>query len=54
MRNRKRPVAETRPLPTPLRTRRPLGLAKGAFKIPKEFFKPLPASVIEALRGERS
>jgi hypothetical protein len=31
-----------------------LGLAKGAFKIPKEFFKPLPASVIKAFRGERT
>lgn len=52
--NRNTPVAEIRPLPAPRKTKRPLGLAKGAFKIPEEFFKPLPASVVKAFRGERS
>jgi antitoxin (DNA-binding transcriptional repressor) of toxin-antitoxin stability system len=49
--NRNTPVAEIRPLPAPRKTKRPLGLAKGAFKVPEEFFKPVSASVIKAFRG---
>ncbi len=41
------------PNPAPRKTKRPLGLAKGAFEVPEEFFKPLPASVIKAFKGAR-
>jgi prevent-host-death family protein len=51
--NRNTPVAEIRPLPASRKAKRPLGLAKGAFAIPKEFFKPLPASVIKGFGGAR-
>ncbi|MFB3776285.1 MAG: type II toxin-antitoxin system Phd/YefM family antitoxin [Bryobacteraceae bacterium] len=47
------PIAEIRPLPAPRRTKRPLGLAKGAFRVTPEFFKPLPRSVLKAFQGDR-
>jgi prevent-host-death family protein len=42
------PVAEIRPLPQP----RPIGLAKGEFEIPPEFFEPLPPELLAAFNGE--
>lgn len=39
------PVAEIRPLPTDRKTKRPVGLAEGKFKVPPEFFEPLPSEV---------
>lgn len=36
-----RPVAEIRPIPSHLREPRPIGLAKGKFTVPQEFFEPL-------------
>lgn len=44
------PIAEIRPLPQSRKTKRPLGLAKGTFKVPKRFFEPLPRSVIESFQ----
>ncbi len=39
---RNRPIAEIRPI-APRRTKkRPIGLDKGKFTVPKEFFDPLP------------
>jgi hypothetical protein len=35
----------------PRKTKRPLGLAKGSFKVPREFFKPLPPSLVKAFQG---
>jgi antitoxin (DNA-binding transcriptional repressor) of toxin-antitoxin stability system len=40
------PIAEIRPIPPEKKTPRPIGLAKGTFKIPSEFFKPLPDELI--------
>ena len=46
------PIAEIRPIPQPRKTQRPIGLGKGAFKIPKSFFKPLPKEVEHSFYGE--
>lgn len=35
-------------LPKPRAAKRPLGLAQGKFKVPKQFFDPLPSEVLEA------
>ena len=48
---RNTPIAEIRPLPAPRKTKRPLGLAKGSFKVPRGFFKPLPPSLVKAFQG---
>ena len=48
---RNEPVAEIRPLPRPRKTKRPIGLAKGEFKIPRAFFAPLPREILEAFSG---
>ncbi len=45
------PIAEIRPLPPPRTKKRPLGLAKGKFKVPKEFFAPLPPDVLKSFYG---
>ena len=45
------PVAEIRPLPRPRTKPRPIGLAKGQFEIPSEFFEPLPGEILEAFEG---
>jgi antitoxin (DNA-binding transcriptional repressor) of toxin-antitoxin stability system len=37
-----RPVAELRPVPSPLSTPRPFGLCAGAFTVPDDFDAPLP------------
>lgn len=48
------PIAEIRPLPVPKKAkRRPIGLAKGDFEIPKEFFKPLPAELLRLFSGDK-
>ena len=46
------PIAEIRPLPKRRKTKRPIGLAKGQFTVPAEFFEPLPADIIEAFNGK--
>lgn len=46
------PIAEIRPLPTDRKTKRPIGLAKGKIKIPREFFEPLPADVLASFYGQ--
>jgi len=53
--NRNRPVAELRPVKSPGRHKRPIGLAKKehpGFTIPREFFDPLPPDIIAAFSGE--
>ena len=47
------PLAEIKPLPSRKGSRRPLGLAKGKFQVPPEFFEPLPHDVIVSFKGER-
>jgi antitoxin (DNA-binding transcriptional repressor) of toxin-antitoxin stability system len=46
------PIAEIRPLPQHRKTKRPIGLAKGKFKVPPEFFEPLPSDLVDAFHGE--
>ncbi len=45
------PIAEIRPIPQAPRCKRPVGLAKGKFKIPRAFFAPLPSDVVSAFEG---
>ncbi|MBN2033801.1 MAG: type II toxin-antitoxin system Phd/YefM family antitoxin [Deltaproteobacteria bacterium] len=46
------PVAEIRPIRPDRKSRRPVGLAKGKFKVPPEFFEPLPAEIVAPFYGE--
>jgi antitoxin (DNA-binding transcriptional repressor) of toxin-antitoxin stability system len=46
------PIAEIRPLPQQRKTKRPIGLAKGKFKVPPEFFEPLPPELVDAFHGQ--
>jgi antitoxin (DNA-binding transcriptional repressor) of toxin-antitoxin stability system len=46
------PIAEIRPLPDDLKTERPIGLGKGEFKVPPEFFEPLPSDIIDSFEGQ--
>ncbi len=48
------PVAEIRPLKRARTDRRPVGLAKGRFEVPPEFFEPLPDELIDAFEGKSS
>jgi len=47
------PIAEIRPLPRQRKTKRPIGLAKGKFKVPPEFFEPLPSELVDAFHDEK-
>ena len=49
---RNQPIAEIRPLRSRRAQKRPVGLAKGQFAVPKEFFEPLPEELVQAFRGE--
>lgn len=49
---RNEPIAEIRPLPRPVKKPRPIGLAKDQFKVPPEFFEPLPEEELEAFEGK--
>jgi prevent-host-death family protein len=44
------PTAELRPVARPRRQRRPIGLLPD-FMVPRSFFEPLPAEVIDAFEG---
>ena len=46
------PIAEIRPLPKRRKAKRPIGLAKGQFTFPAEFFEPLPPDIIDAFNGK--
>ncbi len=47
------PIAEIRPLPRERKTKRPIGLAKGKFKVPRTFFEPLPSELVDAFDGKK-
>jgi antitoxin (DNA-binding transcriptional repressor) of toxin-antitoxin stability system len=49
---RNTPVAEIRAVAPLRKTKRPIGLAKGTFKITKSFFNPLPDEVLDAFEGK--
>jgi len=49
---RNQPVAEIRPI-APARTKpRPIGLDKGKFTVPPEFFDPLPDELLNLFEGK--
>jgi antitoxin (DNA-binding transcriptional repressor) of toxin-antitoxin stability system len=48
------PIAEIRPLPQARKVKRPIGLAKGEFTVPPEFFEPLPDDLLAAFAGEET
>ncbi|MBI3207600.1 MAG: type II toxin-antitoxin system Phd/YefM family antitoxin [Candidatus Solibacter usitatus] len=50
---RNKPIAEIRSIPVPRSEPRPIGLAKGQFSIPEEFFAPLPDDLLTAFGGKR-
>lgn len=43
---RGKPIAEIRPIRAVRQEPRPIGLAKGQFSIPPEFFDPLPDDIL--------
>ncbi len=43
------PIAEIRPIPTDRTSQRPIGLAKDKFRVPPEFFEPLPPEINASL-----
>ena len=50
---RNRPIGEIRPVAPTRTAKRPVGLAKGSFKVSKRFFDPLPRSIVAAFyRGK--
>lgn len=46
------PIAEIRPLRKEGKKKRPIGLAKGEFEVPPEFFDPLPDDMLAAFEGK--
>ena len=46
------PIAEIRPITPPKATKRPLGIDKGKFVVPREFFEPLPADLLARFAGK--
>lgn len=51
---RNTPIAEIRLLPAPVRTPRPIGLARGVFQVPASFFEPLPEDILAGFLAPRS
>jgi antitoxin (DNA-binding transcriptional repressor) of toxin-antitoxin stability system len=50
---RNTPIAEIRLLPPARKEKRPVGLAKGSFEVPKSFFDPLPGEVLNSFYSTR-
>ena len=46
------PIAEIRPLQDQAKQQRPIGLARGRFEVPPEFYEPLPEELQRAWNGE--
>ena len=46
------PIAEILPLKRARTEPRPVGLAKGRFEVPQEFFEPLPDAMLDAFEGK--
>jgi antitoxin (DNA-binding transcriptional repressor) of toxin-antitoxin stability system len=46
------PIAEIRRVPSAKNKKRPIGLDKGTFEIPREFFDPLPQELLDAFKGK--
>lgn len=48
------PIAEIRPIQRGARGKRPIGLARGRFQVPPEFFEPLPDEILAGFEGKDS
>ncbi len=46
------PIAEIRPLQNQAKQQRPIGLARGRFEVPPEFYEPLPEELQRAWNSE--
>ena len=46
------PIAEIRLLQNQAKQQRPIGLARGRFEVPPEFYEPLPEELQRAWNGE--
>jgi len=46
-----RPVAELKPIAAVRTAPRPIGLAKGAVRVPPSFFEPLPGELLDGFEG---
>ncbi len=46
------PIAEIRSISGNLMDERPIGLGKGEFSVPPEFFEPLPSDIIDSFEGQ--
>ncbi len=46
------PIAEIRPLQDQAKQQRPIGLARGRFEVPPEFYESLPEELERAWSGE--
>lgn len=51
---RNRPVAEIRPLAAISHKKRPIGMAKGKFRVPSSFFEELPEDTLVLFQGAAS
>lgn len=47
------PIAEIRPLARPVNKPRPIGVAKGSFRVPESFFEPLAEDLLDQFEGKR-
>jgi prevent-host-death family protein len=50
---RNEPIAEIRPIPKPVKAKRVIGLYKGKFTVPDEFFEPLPDEILAYFDGRK-
>jgi antitoxin (DNA-binding transcriptional repressor) of toxin-antitoxin stability system len=50
---RNQPIAEIRPISPKRNKPRPIGLDKGKFTVPPEFFEPLPDELLAYFDGEK-
>ena len=48
------PIAEIRPIKQPLQGKRPIGVYKGKFTVPPNFFEPLPDWLLDVFEGKES
>ena len=47
------PIAEIRRISKPRTAKRPVGLAKGKFKLSRQFFEPLPVDILNSFHGQK-
>ncbi len=47
-----KPIAEVKPVVSPIETLRPFGLCAGEFTVPDDFDAPVPEDVLSAFEGK--